>query len=82
MIMIELEALNWSFQLLLYIRHDFGHVKSRRQTSFSSCIQSYCSLVPRSSNGFCRCFAFQIGKSAATTVSYGIFSSEMPDYKQ
>ena len=23
---------------------------------------SYCSLVPRSSNGFCRCFAFQIGK--------------------
>ena len=22
----------------------------------------YCSLVPRSSNGFCRCFAFQIGK--------------------
>ena len=37
--MIELEALNWSFQLLLYIRHDFGHVKSRRQTSFSSCIQ-------------------------------------------
>lgn len=39
MIMIELEALNWSFQLLLYIRHDFGHVKSRRQTSFSSCIQ-------------------------------------------
>ena len=31
MIMIELEALNWSFQLLLYIRHDFGHVKSRRQ---------------------------------------------------
>ena len=26
MIMIELEALNWSFQLLLYIRHDFGHV--------------------------------------------------------
>ena len=31
--MIELEALNWSFQLLLYIyiQHDFGHVKSRRQ---------------------------------------------------
>ena len=29
--MIQLEALNWSFQLLLYIRHDFGHVKSRRQ---------------------------------------------------
>ena len=48
--------------LTIYIRHDFGHVKSRRQTSFSSCIQSYCSLVPRSSNGFCRCFAFQIGK--------------------
>ena len=24
--MIELEALNWSFQPLLYIRHDFGHV--------------------------------------------------------
>ena len=22
----------------------------------------YCSLVPRSSNGFCRCFALQIGK--------------------
>ena len=31
--MIELEALNWSFQLLIYIyiRHDFGHVKRRRQ---------------------------------------------------
>ena len=29
--MIELEALNWSFQLLLYIQHDFGHVKSRHQ---------------------------------------------------
>ena len=26
--------------------------------------------------GFCRCYAFQIGKSAAGTVSYGIFSSE------
>ena len=25
-------------------------------------ILRYCSLVPRSSNGFCRCFAFQIGK--------------------
>ena len=25
-------------------------------------IARYCSLVPRSSNGFCRCFAFQIGK--------------------
>mgnify|MGYP000234993936 CR=1 FL=1 len=23
----------------IYIRHDFGHVKSGRQTSFSSCIQ-------------------------------------------
>ena len=25
-------------------------------------VRCYCSLVPRSSNGFCRCFAFQIGK--------------------
>ena len=25
-------------------------------------LMGYCSLVPRSSNGFCRCFAFQIGK--------------------
>lgn len=32
MIMIELEALNWELPALaIYIRHDFGHVKSRRQ---------------------------------------------------
>ena len=41
MIMSELEALNLELTALdIYIRHDFGHVKSRRQkTSFSSCIQ-------------------------------------------
>ena len=44
MIMIELEALNWSFQLLLYIRHDFGHVKSRRQKRPSHHAYRFCVL--------------------------------------
>ena len=42
MIMIELEALNWSFQLLLYIRHDFGHVKSGRQKRPSHHAYRFC----------------------------------------
>ena len=43
MIMIELEALNWSFQLLfLYIRHDFRHVKSGRQKRPSHHAYRFC----------------------------------------
>lgn len=42
MIMIELEALNWRFQLLLYIRHDFGYVKSRRQKRPSHHAYRFC----------------------------------------
>ena len=40
MIMIELEALNWSFQLLFYI-YDMisGMWEQTSKTSFSSCIQ-------------------------------------------
>ena len=33
-----------------------------RQPMQEQRMEGYCSLVPRSSNGFCRCFAFQIGK--------------------
>ena len=40
MIMIELEALNWSFQLLLYIYNMIsGMSRADVKTSFSSCIQ-------------------------------------------
>lgn len=46
--MIELEALNWSFQLLLYIQHDFGHVKSRRQKRPSHHIEDRIYLIQRS----------------------------------
>ena len=39
MIMIELEALNWSFQLLLYIYNMIsGMSRADVKTSFSSCI--------------------------------------------
>ncbi len=77
MIMIELEALNWSFQLLLYIRHDFGHVKSGRQKrpshhAYRVTVHSY--LVPVTD--FADASHSKSAKSAATTVSYGIFSSE------
>ena len=40
-----------------------GLIFSRTLSFFkNSSLFCYCSLVPRSSNGFCRCFAFQIGK--------------------
>ena len=40
-----------------------GLIFSRTLSFFkNSRLFCYCSLVPRSSNGFCRCFAFQIGK--------------------
>ena len=46
MIMIELEALNWSFQLLLYIYNMIS------KTSFSSCIHAIRDKVRFSSISF------------------------------
>ena len=66
MIMIELEALNWSFQLLLYIQHDFGHVKSRRQKRPSHHAYRFCVLKNGTEKqSFCTMFFFcgsDIGK--------------------
>ena len=53
MIMIELEALNWSFQLLLYIYNMIsGMSRADVKTSFSSCIYTIRDKVRFSSISF------------------------------
>ena len=53
MIMIELEALNWSFQLLLYIYNMIsGMSRADVKTSFSSCIHAIRDKVRFSSISF------------------------------
>ena len=77
MIMIELEALNWNFQLLFYI-YDMisgmsrADVKRPSHHAYRVTVHSY--LVPVTD--FADASHSKSAKSAATTVSYGIFSSE------
>ena len=77
MIMIELEALNWSFQLLLYIYAMISgmsraDVERPSHHAYRVTVHSY--LVPVTD--FADASHSKSAKSAATTVSYGIFSSE------